>query len=64
MRKGTKAVAAEHTKATVKKDEEAVTSGKTSYEVIIETGDKKKLEIVFDPDGKVIEEEAVDEDKE
>jgi uncharacterized membrane protein YkoI len=61
--KVSKALAEKHPKATIVKTEELIKDGKTSYEVIIETADKKKLEVVFDPDGKVIEEEAVEDDK-
>ena len=57
-----KAVAEKYPRATIKKAEEVTKDDKTSYEVIIETADKKRLEVVLDPSGKVLEEEGTDED--
>jgi uncharacterized membrane protein YkoI len=59
-----KALAEKYPKATVKKTEELTKDDKLSYEIIIETADKKTLEVVFDPNGKVIEEEAKEGDEE
>lgn len=56
-----KSLGEKYPKATIKKAEELTKDSRTSYEVIIETADKKTLEVVFDPDGKVLEEEAKEE---
>jgi uncharacterized membrane protein YkoI len=47
-------------KATIKKVEEITHGEKLSYEVLLVTADKKTLEVVFDPAGKVLEEEKKD----
>jgi uncharacterized membrane protein YkoI len=62
--KVSKALAEKYPKATIKKTEELIKEGQTSYEVLLETADKKTLEVVFDPDGKVIEDEAKTEKEE
>jgi uncharacterized membrane protein YkoI len=62
--KVSKALAETYPKATIKKTEELTKNDKISYEVILETADKKALEVVFDPEGKVIDEEAKDEKEE
>jgi uncharacterized membrane protein YkoI len=62
--KVSKALAEKYSRGTVKKAEEITKDDKTTYEVIIEMGDKKKFEVVLDPDGKVLEEEAKDKDDE
>jgi uncharacterized membrane protein YkoI len=57
------ALAKKYPKATTKKIEE-ITKGKAiTYEFLIETAEKKKLEVVFDPDGKLIEEEDKSKEK-
>ena len=62
--KVSKALSEKYPRGTIKKAEELIKDDKTSYEVIIETADKKKLEVVLDPSGKVLEEEGKDEDEE
>ena len=58
------ALEAKYPKATHSKFEEITKGDKITYEVLLTTADKKKLEVVFDPKGKVIEEEKKDkEDK-
>jgi uncharacterized membrane protein YkoI len=54
------ALDAKYPRATIKKTEEVTKGDKVSYEVLLVTADKKKLEVVFDPAGKVIEEEKKD----
>jgi len=62
--KVSKALTEKYPKATIKKTEELTKDDKTSYEVILETADKKTLEVVFDSEGKVLEEEAKAEKEE
>jgi uncharacterized membrane protein YkoI len=59
-----KALTDKYPKATIKKTEELIKDDKKSYEVLIETADKKTIEVVFDPSGKVLEEEAKEESEE
>ncbi len=54
------ALDAKYPKATIKKLEEVTEDGKTTYEYLIVTADKKTLEVVFDPQGKVVKEEKKD----
>ena len=61
--KVSKVLGEKYPKAKIKKAEELTKDDKTSYEVIIETADKKKLEVVLDPGGKVLEEEGKEEDE-
>jgi hypothetical protein len=56
----TEALDAKYPKATIKKAEEITKDDKVTFEVVIETADKKKLEVVFDPKGKIVEEEKKD----
>jgi hypothetical protein len=56
----TEALNAKYPKATIKKAEEITKDDKVTFEVAIETADKKKLEVVFDPKGKIVEEEKKD----
>jgi uncharacterized membrane protein YkoI len=56
----TAALDAKYPKATIKKVEEITKDDKVTFEVLIETADKKKLEVVFDPKGKIVEEEKKD----
>jgi len=58
------ALDAKYPKAEIKKAEEETKNDKVTYEVLIVTAEKKKLEVVFDPKGKVLEEEKKDEKKE
>lgn len=57
----TKAVDSKYPKATITKAEEITKGDKQSFEVLIVTAEKKTIEIVLDPAGKIIEEEAKDE---
>jgi uncharacterized membrane protein YkoI len=54
------ALDARYPKATVKKTEEVTEGSKMTYEIHLVTADKKSLEVVFDPSGKVVEEENKD----
>jgi uncharacterized membrane protein YkoI len=54
------ALDAKYPKAKIKKVEEETKDGKVTYEVLIVTADKKTMEVVFDPKGKVVEEEKKD----
>lgn len=52
------ALEAKYPKASIKKAEEIIKEDKLiSYEMLIVTADKKKLEVKFDPTGKFLEEE-------
>ncbi|OWK45252.1 PepSY-like domain-containing protein [Fimbriiglobus ruber] len=51
-------------KAEIKKVEEITKDDKVTYEVLLVSADKKKLEVVFDKDGKVIETEDKSKEKE
>jgi uncharacterized membrane protein YkoI len=51
------AISEKYPKAVVKKAEEVTKGGKTAYEVLLDTADKKTLEIKYDKDGKVLETE-------
>jgi uncharacterized membrane protein YkoI len=51
------ALEARYPRADIKKVEEIDKDGVISYEVLLVTADKKKLEVTFDPKGKVLEEE-------
>jgi uncharacterized membrane protein YkoI len=56
----TEALEAKYPKATIKKAEEITKDDKVTFEVLIETADKKKLEVVLDANGKIVEEEKKD----
>jgi hypothetical protein len=60
----TAALDAKYPKATIKKVEEVVENEKTTYEFLIVTAEKKTLEVVFDPEGKVVKEEKKDKEEE
>jgi uncharacterized membrane protein YkoI len=47
-------------RAAIKKAEEVTEGEKVSYEVLLVTADKKTMEVVFDPKGKVLKEEKKD----
>lgn len=51
-------------RATIKMVEEILHGEKVSYEVLLVTADKKTLEVVFDPKGKILEEEKKDKKEE
>jgi uncharacterized membrane protein YkoI len=51
------ALQAKYPKATYKKVEEIAKEGKTLYEVLLDTADKKSWEVVLDPTGKLVETE-------
>jgi hypothetical protein len=59
----TEAIEAKYPKSTLKKAEEVTKDKKVTYEVVIETADKKKLEVELDPKGKFVEEEKKEEKK-
>jgi uncharacterized membrane protein YkoI len=54
------ALDARYPKATIKKLEEETEGTKVTYEVVLTTADKKNVGVVFDPTGKVVEEENKD----
>jgi Putative beta-lactamase-inhibitor-like, PepSY-like len=54
------ALAAKYPKATYKIVEKIAKGDAITYEVLLETAEKKKLEVVFDPKGKLLEEENKD----
>jgi uncharacterized membrane protein YkoI len=55
---------AKYPKAAVKKVEEISKDDKvTAYELLLVTADKKKLEVSFDPKGKLLEEEKKDKEE-
>jgi uncharacterized membrane protein YkoI len=54
------AINRKYPKAEHKIIEELTEDGKTSYEVLLVTADKKKIEVVLDRDGKIVKEEAKD----
>jgi uncharacterized membrane protein YkoI len=56
----TAALEAKYAKAEIKKVEEITKDDKITYEVLLVTADKKTLEVVFDPTGKVVEETKKD----
>jgi uncharacterized membrane protein YkoI len=58
------ALDSKYPKATIKIVEEVTEGGKTNYEVLLVTADKKTLEVVFDPTGKVVKEETKDKKEE
>lgn len=58
------AINSKYPKAEHKRIEEITEDGKTSYEVLLLTVDKKKIEVVLDPDGKIVKEEAKDKREE
>ena len=55
------AINKKYPKAEFKGIEEITEDGKTNYEVLLVTADKKKIEVVLDRDGKIVKEEAKDE---
>jgi hypothetical protein len=59
----TEAIDAKYPKSTLKKAEEVTKDKKITYEVVIETADKKKLEVELDPKGKFVEEEKKEDKK-
>ena len=54
------ALKSKYPKADIKIVEEILQGEKVSYEVLLVTADKKTLEVVFDPKGKILEEEKKD----
>lgn len=55
-----KAIDSKYPKAKYQSVEEITEDGKTSYEVLLVTADKKKLEVVVDRTGKIVKEEQKD----
>ena len=51
------ALDSKYPKATIKLVEEVTEGDKVNYEVLLVTADKKEVEVVFDPSGKVVKEE-------
>jgi hypothetical protein len=60
----TEAIDSKYPRATIKKVEAVQKGEKVSYEVLLVTADKKTLEVVFEPQGKVLEEEKKDKKEE
>lgn len=56
----TKAINGKYPKAEYKRIEEITEDGNTSYEVLLVTADKKKIEVVLDRDGKIVKQESKD----
>jgi uncharacterized membrane protein YkoI len=54
------ALNSKYPKAEFKTIEEVTEKGKTNYEVLLVTSEKKTFEVVFDKDGKIVKEEAKD----
>jgi hypothetical protein len=54
------ALDAKYPKATIKKLEEVTEGDKLTYEALLVTADKKTVEAVFDPKGKLVKEEKKD----
>jgi uncharacterized membrane protein YkoI len=54
------ALEAKYPKATYKKVEEETEGDKVTYEVLLVTAEKKTVEVVLDPKGKILEEENKD----
>lgn len=57
------AIDGKYPKVTIKKAEEVTEGGKTNYEVLLVTADKKTVEVVIDPTGKIVKEEKKEEEK-
>lgn len=51
------ALEAKYPKATYKKVEEVMEDNKLTYEVLLVTADKKRVEVVVEPQGKIVKEE-------
>jgi hypothetical protein len=60
----TAALEAKYPKATIKKAEEVTEGDKVVYEALIVTADKKTIEVVLDPKGKIVKEETKEKKKE
>jgi uncharacterized membrane protein YkoI len=59
----TEAINSKYPKAEYKRAEEVTEDGKTSYEVLLVTAGKKKIEVVLDRDGKILKEEKQDKEE-
>jgi uncharacterized membrane protein YkoI len=57
------AVNSKYPKSKLERVEEITEGDKKSYEVLIVTAEKKKVEVVLDRDGKIVKEEKVEEKK-
>ncbi|HEY7428954.1 MAG TPA: PepSY-like domain-containing protein [Gemmataceae bacterium] len=57
------AIESKYPKAAIKKAEEVTEGGKTNYEVLLVTADKKAVEVVLDPAGKILKEEKKEKKK-
>jgi uncharacterized membrane protein YkoI len=58
------ALDSKYPKAKIKKVEEVTEGGKTTFEVLLVSADKKTIEVVFDPEGKVVKEEKKEKKEE
>jgi uncharacterized membrane protein YkoI len=56
-------IESKYPKATIKIAEEVTEGGKTNYEVLLATADKKMVEVVLDPAGKILKEEKKGKEK-
>jgi len=54
-----KTLADKYAKATFKRVEELTEDGKTTYEILLDTADKKTLEVIVDAQGKIVSAEDV-----
>ncbi len=59
----TEALDRKYPKATVKKAEEVTENDKVVYEALIVTADDKTIEVVLDPQGKIVKEEPKEKEK-
>jgi uncharacterized membrane protein YkoI len=57
------AIESKYPKATIKLAEEVIEGGKTNYEVLLATADKKMVEVVLNPEGKIVKEEKKGKEK-
>jgi hypothetical protein len=60
----TEAIEAKYPKSSLKKAEEVTKDRNVTYEVVIETAEKKTFEVELDPKGKFVEKEKKEEKKE
>jgi len=59
----TEAINSKYPKSEYQRVEEVTEGGKTNYEVLLVTADKKKIEILLDRDGKIVKEEKKEDKK-
>lgn len=58
------AIKNKYPKGEMEKAEEVTSDGNTTYEVVVEVSDDKDVEVTVDASGKILKEEAEDEDEE